>query len=656
MYVAKRELDGVKRREDSATDVSVLSCLAAVAAQLPPRLEVPGAAPAPPQPQRPAVYRRPASRAYQQRQPLEDADGPVPAAPRSVVRVRRPTSRSRLQQVQQAQQLAQQAQQTQQAQPRQDFPVNLTPRPVSEEPEDAPLPPQPTRDAANAILPTASPSPSSPPTPSPSSPSPSPKQVSPAPSSPLPPSHPGSAQPQGALAGRFLQPAVYRHARPLGAPALQGGFRPASANDEDNVILARPSPGPGQANPRAYLPGTGPNAPSSAPSSTAAPLLELPLGPPAPAAGAEPKQPVFRPPPGPLTAIPAAQLQLAQQLAAQQKQAVRITSAQQVSSASSPAPSSLEDEDDEDEDEAVANPNRRQTLVPLPPFRATHGGNFLVTPSSLDLDDELPLTGFSPSVPRRPQQQQQVFRPSPPLDLDNNAFSPSPRPLPPQPQPVQRRPSPSPAPAPTPAPQPPARRPVSFRPERVNAVSPSPAPNVHVHQLLREDDDYQPVARPSPPPRPVARPQPAPQPRPAAPAPARPRPHGSAGPNKYQREKKPVAQVLRRYREDNPDGSITWGYENDDGSFKEETIGVDCMVRGKYGYIDPDGNRREYTYQSGIPCTPAPPGRDQADDQEGGYVDYQNNQYVLPNGQAISLDDMVKNRKRKPVGKARAVN
>lgn len=115
--------------------------------------------------------------------------------------------------------------------------------------------------------------------------------------------------------------------------------------------------------------------------------------------------------------------------------------------------------------------------------------------------------------------------------------------------------------------------------------------------------------------------------------------------------------MLRRYREDNPDGSITWGYENDDGSFKEETIGVDCMVRGKYGYIDPDGNRREYTYQSGIPCTPAPPGQPaQADDQEGGYVDYQNNQYVLPNGQSINLDEMVKNRKRKPHGKNKYLN
>lgn len=29
--------------------------------------------------------------------------------------------------------------------------------------------------------------------------------------------------------------------------------------------------------------------------------------------------------------------------------------------------------------------------------------------------------------------------------------------------------------------------------------------------------------------------------------------------------KKPVAQILRKYREEHPDGSITWGFENDDG-------------------------------------------------------------------------------------------
>ena len=49
---------------------------------------------------------------------------------------------------------------------------------------------------------------------------------------------------------------------------------------------------------------------------------------------------------------------------------------------------------------------------------------------------------------------------------------------------------------------------------------------------------------------------------------------------------------IHSYRVTNEDGSITWGYENADGSFKEETIGVDCVTHGKYGYIDPNGEVR----------------------------------------------------------------
>lgn len=49
--------------------------------------------------------------------------------------------------------------------------------------------------------------------------------------------------------------------------------------------------------------------------------------------------------------------------------------------------------------------------------------------------------------------------------------------------------------------------------------------------------------------------------------------------NQQEREKKPVAQILRKYREENEDGTITWGFENDDGSFKEEIIGIDCVTR-----------------------------------------------------------------------------
>ncbi|GJQ74451.1 hypothetical protein Trydic_g21321 [Trypoxylus dichotomus] len=71
---------------------------------------------------------------------------------------------------------------------------------------------------------------------------------------------------------------------------------------------------------------------------------------------------------------------------------------------------------------------------------------------------------------------------------------------------------------------------------------------------------------------------------------------------KTYRDRKPPVQILRKYRTDNEDGSITWGYENDDGTFKEETIGIDCITRGKYGYTDPDGVRREYTYETGGRC------------------------------------------------------
>lgn len=50
------------------------------------------------------------------------------------------------------------------------------------------------------------------------------------------------------------------------------------------------------------------------------------------------------------------------------------------------------------------------------------------------------------------------------------------------------------------------------------------------------------------------------------------------------REKKPVAQILRKYREENEDGTITWGFENDDGSYKEEIIGIDCVTRFVHFY------------------------------------------------------------------------
>ncbi|XP_050086816.1 putative RNA exonuclease pqe-1 [Anopheles aquasalis] len=78
----------------------------------------------------------------------------------------------------------------------------------------------------------------------------------------------------------------------------------------------------------------------------------------------------------------------------------------------------------------------------------------------------------------------------------------------------------------------------------------------------------------------------------------------------------PPVQTIRNYSKVNDDGSFTFGYEAADGSFKEETRGTDCVVRGKYGYIDPDGNKREFTYVSGNPCDPNNP--DGSEEEEAG--------------------------------------
>lgn len=78
--------------------------------------------------------------------------------------------------------------------------------------------------------------------------------------------------------------------------------------------------------------------------------------------------------------------------------------------------------------------------------------------------------------------------------------------------------------------------------------------------------------------------------------------------------KQPPVQTIRNYNKVNDDGSFTFGYEAADGSFKEETRGTDCVVRGKYGYIDPDGNKREFTYVSGNPCDPNKPNEEEEPD------------------------------------------
>lgn len=84
-----------------------------------------------------------------------------------------------------------------------------------------------------------------------------------------------------------------------------------------------------------------------------------------------------------------------------------------------------------------------------------------------------------------------------------------------------------------------------------------------------------------------------------------------------QQQKEPTAQTIRNYNKLNDDGSFTFGYEADDGSFKEETRGTDCVVRGKYGYVDPDGNKREFSYVQGNPCDPNAISNEDEEDQPG---------------------------------------
>jgi len=98
---------------------------------------------------------------------------------------------------------------------------------------------------------------------------------------------------------------------------------------------------------------------------------------------------------------------------------------------------------------------------------------------------------------------------------------------------------------------------------------------------------------------------------------------------------------IENYRYQNEDGSITWGYQNEDGSFKEETIGIDCITHGKYGYVDPDGEVREYSYTSGNRCDPDTRKVESISDgnraTKHGYFDHARNNFVMPNGRRVKV-------------------
>ncbi|KAJ2951126.1 hypothetical protein O0L34_g5515 [Tuta absoluta] len=242
-------------------------------------------------------------------------------------------------------------------------------------------------------------------------------------------------------------------------------------------------------------------------------------------------------------------------------------------------------------------------------------------------------TAFSPNYFSTPEPQNDFYditttsQPKPPIVFNPTPYqqtTPKPEPI----RPTQYRPLVPPQsflPIRNEPPKPQRIQPLSIRPQRPS-FRPEPRPI-----LEEEDAPIQPV-------RQYNRPQEREPVRPAAPV-------KHASPQKYitaqHREKKPVAQIIRKYREEHEDGSITWGFENDDGSFKEETIGNNCVTRGKYGYVDPDGVKREYNYETGIECDKS---KEQKD--EKGFIDYEGNKAVLPNGITIDLNAMGKKSKR----------
>ncbi|KAL1510038.1 hypothetical protein ABEB36_004694 [Hypothenemus hampei] len=153
---------------------------------------------------------------------------------------------------------------------------------------------------------------------------------------------------------------------------------------------------------------------------------------------------------------------------------------------------------------------------------------------------------------------------------------------------------------------------VPFRPERPVPVlreqirdKPRPTPTQRPIPILRQEtrEDFAPVRSQTPVRQQVNRPAPVQNFR-AAPVKITPRQQLTEEEEDELRERrrKPVSQILRKYRTDNEDGSITWGFENDDGTYKEETLGADCIIRGKYGYVDPDGVKREFSYETGNKC------------------------------------------------------
>lgn len=63
-----------------------------------------------------------------------------------------------------------------------------------------------------------------------------------------------------------------------------------------------------------------------------------------------------------------------------------------------------------------------------------------------------------------------------------------------------------------------------------------------------------------------------------------------------QKQNTTPVPILKQINRHNEDGSYSYGYEAADGSYKIETKSATGEVKGKYGYVDADGNLREISY------------------------------------------------------------
>lgn len=173
--------------------------------------------------------------------------------------------------------------------------------------------------------------------------------------------------------------------------------------------------------------------------------------------------------------------------------------------------------------------------IPLPALRLQQQGRAIPI--------NAPVRVRKPNRPQQQQQQQQIFHSEPryvdeakPVNEeseDESQYSPPSQPSPPR---------------------------ALFTHEPQDTESHSNAARFNLDRPKPVQQQTQQIHRPAPAPQPQAQ---------------RPRAHNFDQDQRPQQKpvhsndkpKKPVAQILRKYREEHPDGSITWGFENDDGWF-----------------------------------------------------------------------------------------